>query len=121
MPRSLSRLKRWKCAISAYISATYSPFGSFINYICLLPETVHDAALSVPAEEVKVRDIGQHAHSLVVLDHLHISDIDEETILQIPGFQIRIRMGSGFNLVSGSGSVFGILIWIQEGKNGTQK
>ncbi len=44
-PRSLSRLKRWKWAISANISATYSPICSFINYICLLPQTVHDAAL----------------------------------------------------------------------------
>jgi hypothetical protein len=36
-----------------------------------------------------------------------------------PGFRIRIRIriGSGFNQVIGSGSVFGIRIRIQEGKN----
>jgi hypothetical protein len=65
MPRSLSRLKRWKCAISANISATYSPIVRFINYICLLPETGHDAALPVPAEEVEVRDICQHQRHIL--------------------------------------------------------
>ncbi len=42
-----------------------------------------------------------------------------------PGFQIRIWIGSVFNRASGSGSVFGIRIWvrirIQEGKNDPQK
>jgi hypothetical protein len=33
----------------------------------------------------------------------------------------RFRMGSGLNRVSGSGSVFGIRIRIQEGKNDPQK
>jgi hypothetical protein len=33
----------------------------------------------------------------------------------------RIRIGSGFSRVSGSGSVFGIRIRIQEGKNDPQK
>ncbi len=37
------------------------------------------------------------------------------------GFRIRIRIGSEFNQVSGSGSVFGIRIRIQEGKNDPQK
>jgi hypothetical protein len=37
------------------------------------------------------------------------------------GFRIRIRIGSGFNQVSGSGSVFGIRIRIQEDKNDPQK
>jgi hypothetical protein len=37
----------------------------------------------------------------------------------LPG--LRIRIGSGFNQVSGSGSGFGIRIRIQEGKNGPQK
>jgi hypothetical protein len=35
-------------------------------------------------------------------------------------FRIRIRIGSGFNQASGSGSVFGIRIRIQEGKNDPQ-
>jgi hypothetical protein len=35
--------------------------------------------------------------------------------------RIRIRNGSGFNRVSGSGSVFGIRIRIKEGKNYRQK
>jgi hypothetical protein len=35
------------------------------------------------------------------------------------GLRIRIQIGSGFNRVSGSG--FGILIRIQEGKNDPQK
>ena len=39
----------------------------------------------------------------------------------IPVFQIRIRIGSGFNQVSGSGPVFGIRIRIQEGTKGPQK
>jgi hypothetical protein len=37
------------------------------------------------------------------------------------GLRIRIRIGSRFNRVSGSGSVFGIRIRIQEGKNDSQK
>jgi hypothetical protein len=37
------------------------------------------------------------------------------------GFRIRVRFGSGFNQVSGTGSVFGIRIRIQEGKNDPQK
>jgi hypothetical protein len=37
------------------------------------------------------------------------------------GLRIRIRTGSGFNRVSGSGSVFGIRIRIQEGKNDPRK
>ncbi len=37
------------------------------------------------------------------------------------GFKIRIRIGSVFNRTSGSGSVFGIRIRIQEGKNVPQK
>jgi hypothetical protein len=78
-------------------NATYSPIGGFNNYICLLPETVHDAALPVPAEEVEVRDICQHAHSLVVLHHLHIitrirvSDPDWIRIQSGQWIQIRIR------------------------------
>jgi hypothetical protein len=36
-------------------------------------------------------------------------------------YKQRIRIGSGFNRVSGSGSGFGIRIWIQEGKNDPQK
>jgi hypothetical protein len=55
----------------ANISATYSPMGGFINYICLLPETVNDAALSVPAEEVKVRDICQHQRHLFPYQRIH--------------------------------------------------
>jgi hypothetical protein len=38
-----------------------------------------------------------------------------------PGLWIRIRIGSLFNRVCGSGSVFGIRIRIQEGKNDPQK
>jgi hypothetical protein len=38
-----------------------------------------------------------------------------------PGLRIRIRTGSGFNQVSGSGSAFGIRMRIQEGKNDPQK
>jgi hypothetical protein len=38
-----------------------------------------------------------------------------------PGLQIRIQIRSGFKQVSGSGSVFGIRIRIQEGKNDLQK
>jgi hypothetical protein len=37
------------------------------------------------------------------------------------GYQIRIQTGSGFNRVSRPGSVFGIRIRIQEGKNDLQK
>ncbi len=37
------------------------------------------------------------------------------------GFRIRIRIGSVFNRASGSGSVFGIRIRIQAGKNDPQK
>jgi hypothetical protein len=37
------------------------------------------------------------------------------------GVRIRIRIGTGFNQVRGSGSVFGIRIRIQEGKNDPQK
>ncbi len=37
------------------------------------------------------------------------------------GLRIRILIGSGFNRVSGPGSVFGIRIRIQEGKNDLQK
>jgi hypothetical protein len=36
-------------------------------------------------------------------------------------FRIRIRIGSEFNQVNGSGSVFGLRIRIQEGKNYLQK
>jgi hypothetical protein len=55
----------------ANISATYSPIGEFINYICLLPETVHDAALPVPAEEVEVPDICQHQSNIFPYRRIH--------------------------------------------------
>ncbi len=42
-------------------------------------------------------------------------------ILGKAGFRIRIRIGSVFNRASGSGSVFGIRIRIQEGKNNPHK
>ncbi len=71
MPRSLSRLKRWKCVISANISATYSPIGGFTNYNCLIPETVHGATLPVPAEEVEVRDICQHQRHIFPYRRVH--------------------------------------------------
>jgi hypothetical protein len=54
--------------------------------------------------------------------HDHGEDRNQGTGLPIiPGLRIRIRIriGSGFNRVSGSGSVFGIRI--QEGKNDPQK
>ncbi len=38
-----------------------------------------------------------------------------------PGLWIRIRIGSVFNWVCGSGSVFGIRIRIQKGKKAPQK
>jgi hypothetical protein len=37
------------------------------------------------------------------------------------GAVLRIRVGSGFNRVPGSGYEFVIRIWIQEGKNDPQK
>jgi len=39
----------------------------------------------------------------------------------LAGLRIRIRIGSGFNRVSGSVSAFGIRIRIQEGKSDPQK
>jgi hypothetical protein len=44
-----------------------------------------------------------------------------QTRSSLPVLRIRIRIESGFNQVSGSGSVFGIRIRIQEGKNGPKK
>jgi hypothetical protein len=41
--------------------------------------------------------------------------------VSIPGLQIRIRVGSGFSRVSGSGFGKRIQIRIQEGKNDPQK
>jgi hypothetical protein len=45
----------------------------------------------------------------------------KENIVQKVVFRIRIQIVSGFNQVNGSGSGFGILIQIQEGKDDPQK
>jgi hypothetical protein len=47
--------------------------------------------------------------------------IEDTCILFRTGLRIRIPIGSGFNRVIGSGSVFGIRTRIQEGKNDPQK
>jgi hypothetical protein len=44
-----------------------------------------------------------------------------KSLMTLPGLWIRIRIGSVFNQVCGSGSVFGIRIRIQEGKNDPKK
>jgi hypothetical protein len=52
--------------------------------------------------------------------HLYFMSIREHLLAdQMPG--LRIRIGSGFNRVSGSVSGFGIRIRIQEGNNDPQK
>ncbi len=66
-------------------------------------------------------DVGEeeerHAH--------HVPEVGVQVVDQLPvgGLVpgLRIRIGSGFNRVSGSGFGFGIRIRIQEGKNEPQK
>jgi hypothetical protein len=55
--------------------------------------------------------------------NVHLRQSSKIKIYNEAGFRIRIRIGSVFNRVSGSGSVFGIRfrIRIQEGKNDPQK
>jgi hypothetical protein len=61
------------------------------------------------------REGGRLTCSSLFLSHIRSVGVSEA------GFRLRRRIGSGFNQVTGSGSVFGIRIKIQEGKNDPQK
>jgi hypothetical protein len=52
---------------------------------------------------------------------LAVLEIVERNRVKLAELLIRIRIGSGFKRDSGSGYLFGIRIWIQEGKKEPQK
>ena len=96
-------------------------------------------ALDVLAEVLGLVELGAAQVALVALQQLlmgFLVELKVEFALEDRGaedagvvpralgtrvFRIRIRIGSEFNQVSGSGSVFGIRIRIQEGKNVPQR
>jgi hypothetical protein len=76
------------------------------TFIMIKPDGVHRGLVG----EI-IKRFEQKGYKLVAMKF--------EQVMFKSGF--RIRIGFGFNRASGSGSVFGIRIRIQEGKNDPQK
>jgi len=99
-------------------------------YMMRRPDTLEDRHCMAKHEQIypaegeleAIQRIVAHAESALkkVSDHL-AAQVTQRFAAFMAGLRIRIRIGSGFNGVSGSGSVFGIRIRVQEGKNDPQK